>query len=116
MVAPVDLSKSPIPEVLAALSTDPHKGLDAKAAGDRLAKYGPNALEEKRTSAWLLFLRFFWGPIPWMIEAAAVMAAIVHDWGDFSIILALLIFNALLGFLRSTRRRTPFRRSKTRWR
>lgn len=98
MVAPVDLSKSPIPEVLAALSTDPHKGLDAKAAGDRLAKYGPNALEEKRTSAWLLFLRFFWGPIPWMIEAAAVMAAIVHDWGDFSIILALLIFNALLGF------------------
>ncbi len=98
MASPVDLSKSPIPEVLAALSTDPHKGLDAKAAGDRLAKYGPNALEEKKTSAWVLFLRFFWGPIPWMIEAAAVMAAIVHDWGDFTIILALLIFNAVLGF------------------
>lgn len=94
----LDLSKSPIPEILAALSTDPHKGLDAKAASDRLAKYGPNALEEKKTSEWVLFFRFFWGPIPWMIEAAALMAAIVHDWGDFSIILALLVFNAVLGF------------------
>ena len=36
MDAPVDLSKSPIPEVLAALTTDPHKGLDAKEA----VKYG----------------------------------------------------------------------------
>ncbi|MGJ0507305.1 MAG: plasma-membrane proton-efflux P-type ATPase [Methylocystis sp.] len=99
MDAPVDLSKSPIPEVLAALATDPHKGLDAKEAAVRLGRYGPNALEEKKTSAWVLFFRFFWGPIPWMIEAAALMAAVVRDWGDFTIILALLLFNAALGFL-----------------
>jgi len=93
-----DLTKSPIAEVMASLATDPHKGLETKVAKERLAKYGPNALEEKKTSEWVVFLRFFWGPIPWMIEAAAIMAAIVHDWGDFTIILALLLFNAGLGF------------------
>ncbi len=98
MNAAVDLTKSPVAEVLASLATDPRNGLDANVAKDRLTKYGPNALEEKKTSEWVVFLRFFWGPIPWMIEAAAVMAAIVHDWGDFIIILALLLFNAGLGF------------------
>ena len=33
-----------------------------------------------------------------MIEAAALMALLVQDWGDFSIIMGLLIFNAVLGF------------------
>src|SRR5438034_7503491 len=33
-----------------------------------------------------------------MIEAAALMALIVRDWGDFTIITALLLFNAVLGF------------------
>jgi H+-transporting ATPase len=33
-----------------------------------------------------------------MIEAAALMALIVRDWGDFTIITSLLLFNALLGF------------------
>src|SRR5207244_13589885 len=34
----------------------------------------------------------------WMIEAAALMALIVGDWGDLTIITSLLLFNALLGF------------------
>ena len=33
-----------------------------------------------------------------MIEAAALMALVVGDWGDFTIITSLLLFNALLGF------------------
>ena len=41
---------------------------------------------------------FFWAPIPWMIEAAALMALIVGDFGDLAIILVLLFFNAGLGF------------------
>lgn len=93
-----DLSKAPLPDVFAALASDPGKGLSAAEAEARLAKYGANALEEKKTSELAILLRFFWGPIPWMIEAAALMAAVVRDWGDFTIILALLLFNAALGF------------------
>ena len=33
-----------------------------------------------------------------MIEAAALVALVVKDWGDFTIITSLLLFNALLGF------------------
>jgi len=45
-----------------------------------------------------MFGKFFWGPMPWMIEAAAVMSLLVKDWVDFFIILVLLLFNAVLGF------------------
>lgn len=93
-----DLSKAPVTAVLTALGTDATRGLSPQEAEKRLAQWGPNALEEKKESQLALFLCYFWGPIPWMIEAAALMALIVRDWGDFTIILALLIFNAALGF------------------
>ncbi len=33
-----------------------------------------------------------------MIEAAAVMSAVIMHWSDFGIIIALLMFNAIVGF------------------
>jgi H+-transporting ATPase len=93
-----DLSKVPVPDALKRLGVDPKVGLAAAEAQKRLAQYGPNALEEKKKSQIAVFLGFFWGPIPWMIEAAALMALLVKDWGDFSIITLLLLFNAGLGF------------------
>ena len=73
-------------------------GLDSGEAKQRLQQYGPNALTEKKKSEWAVFLGYFWGPIPGMIEAAAIMALLVKDYGDFTIITALLVFNAVLGF------------------
>jgi H+-transporting ATPase len=55
-------------------------------------------LEEKQTHPILKFLRYFWGPIPWMIEVAALLSAAVKNWGDFTIIMFLLGFNAAIGF------------------
>ncbi len=91
-------ASSTVVEILAKLETDPKTGLNAAQLQERLKKYGPNALAEEKKSALSAFLAYFWGPIPWMIEAAALMALIVRDWGDFTIITALLLFNALLGF------------------
>ncbi len=91
-------ASSTVVEILAKLETDPKTGLNAAQLQERLKKYGPNALPEEKKSALSVFLPYFWGPIPWMIEAAALMALIVRDWGDFTIITALLLFNALLGF------------------
>src|ERR1043166_2841382 len=92
-------SASPtIAEILSKLGTDPKTGLDPSHVQERLSKYGPNALPEEKKGALSAFLAYFWGPIPWMIEAAALMALIVRDWGDFTIITSLLLFNALLGF------------------
>jgi len=96
-----DLAESASPGVagsLTKLGTDPKTGLNSVELQERLSKYGPNALPEDKKSAFSGLLAYFWGPIPWMIEAAALMALIVGDWGDLTIITSLLLFNALLGF------------------
>lgn len=43
------------------------------------------------------FITYFWGPIPWMIEAAALLSAAVHQWADLTIILTMLLINAAVG-------------------
>ncbi|MCX7868545.1 MAG: plasma-membrane proton-efflux P-type ATPase, partial [Terrimicrobiaceae bacterium] len=85
-------------ELLGELRTDPAKGLTAAEAASRLSQYGPNELEEKKDSPLKRLLGYFWGPLPWMVEAPAVMALIIRDWVDFAIIMFMLVFNALLGF------------------
>ncbi|GAB2888526.1 plasma-membrane proton-efflux P-type ATPase [Microbulbifer echini] len=93
----VDLQKADFPSVYQALNTSP-QGLSQAEAESRLQRYGPNSIQEKEQSALLKFLRFFWGPIPWMIEAAALLSALIGHWPDFAIIMALLLYNAIAGF------------------
>lgn len=73
-------------------------GLTSSEVKKRLDKYGPNSIVEKKVNPLLKLLSFFWGPIPWMIEVAAVLSAIVGHWADFVIIIVLLLFNAAIGF------------------
>lgn len=75
-----------------------NKGLDSGEASKRLAKYGPNSLQVKEESRWKKLLTYFWGPIPWMIELAAIISLARADWLDFSVIIALLLYNAAVGF------------------
>ena len=73
-------------------------GLTSAEAQKRLQQYGPNSIEEKQESTLLQLLRFFWGPIPWMIEVAAALSMVLRHWDDLTIILVLLVFNAAVGF------------------
>jgi magnesium-transporting ATPase (P-type) len=68
------------------LDSSPDAGLPDQEATRRLAQYGPNALQETRVNPVLKFLGYFWGPIPWMIEVAAVLSAVVRHWTDLVII------------------------------
>jgi len=76
----------------------PQEGLSQAEAQARLAEYGYNELAEVKANPYLKFLSYFWGPIPWMIEVAAVLSALVRHWADFGIILMLLVVNAIVGF------------------
>jgi H+-transporting ATPase len=73
-------------------------GLTRKEAEKRLERYGSNEITEKRIHPVLKFLSYFWGPIPWMIEIAATLSALVGHWSELGIILVLLFVNAAVGF------------------
>src|SRR5664280_2873052 len=92
-----DLKSLPLPELQAKLGSSPD-GLSQVEAQKRLAQYGPNEIEEKKTNPFLKFLTYFWGPIPWMIEAAVILSAVARHWPDFGIILLLLLANAVVAF------------------
>src|ERR1700735_5771872 len=95
-VATDNLKSLPLCEVEKKLEASPD-GLTQAEAQKRLAQYGPNEIEEKKTSELLKFLSYFWGPIPWMIEAAVILSAIARHWPDFAIILLPLGGNAVVG-------------------
>ncbi len=80
-----------------AQSQDIH-GLTSEDAAKRLAQYGPNALAEEKTNVLARLLAYFWGPIPWMIETAAVLSAAAGRWEDFGVIVFMLLINAGVGF------------------
>ena len=92
-----ELKTLPLTEVEKKLSSSPD-GLSDAEAKKRLTQYGPNKIEEKKTNAFLKFLSYFWGPIPWMIEAAVILSGVVRHWLDFFIILFLLFSNAVVAF------------------
>ncbi len=92
-----DLKSLPMAEVEKQLGASPD-GLSQAEAQKRLTQYGPNEIEEKKTNPFLKFLTYFWGPIPWMIEAAVILSAVARHWPDFAIILLLLLANAVVGF------------------
>jgi H+-transporting ATPase len=93
----VDWRTLPLPEVQARLASSP-EGLGDAEAGARLGRLGYNEIPEKRVNPLLKLLTYFWGPIPWMIEAAAVLSLVVRHWADFYIIVVLLLANAGVGF------------------
>ncbi len=84
-------------DLLVKLGASPD-GLTQAEATKRLVQYGPNEIQEKKTNEILKFLSYFWGPIPWMIEAAIILSAVARHWPDFGIILLLLMANAVVGF------------------
>ncbi|HTO79510.1 MAG TPA: plasma-membrane proton-efflux P-type ATPase [Methylocystis sp.] len=81
-----------------AASSDASAGLTDEEAARRLVQYGENALTERRVGALERLAGFFWGPIPWMIEAAALLSGLVQHWADLAIILTMLFVNAGVGF------------------
>ncbi len=86
-------------EVLAALQTGP-EGLSEGEAAVRLAQWGPNALPEGgRRPAWKRFLAQFNNALIWFMLAGAAAAGALGHFVDTGVILAVVLVNAIVGFL-----------------
>ena len=89
----------PEPELLSALGSSAD-GLTSAESTARLARFGPNVLrEEARVGTLRLLLRQFTSPIVVMLLAAAALSGFLGDAVDAIIILAIVAFSGLLGFV-----------------
>ena len=98
MPKPTDYEHLSIEEVLQKLKSDPAHGLASSEASRRQQQYGLNEIPEKEETLLKRLARRFWGPIPWMIETAAFLSAVVQKWEDFTIIIILLLVNVVIDF------------------
>ena len=90
-------------EIINQLDTNIESGLSQKEAINRLKTYGRNEFTQKEETTFERILRRLWGPIPWMIEIAALLSALVQKWEDFIIIMVLLITNVVIDFLQEAK-------------
>ncbi|WJW76354.1 plasma-membrane proton-efflux P-type ATPase [Thiohalobacter sp. IOR34] len=98
-----DYQHQDVSQTLQALETDPEHGLSTVEVRQRLERYGYNEIQEQEEPLWHRIFRRFWGPIPWMIEIAALLSAAVQKWEDFTIIFIMLLVNGLLDFFQEHR-------------
>jgi H+-transporting ATPase len=78
-------------------------GLSTLEAQERLARIGPNFVPEQKVHTLLVLARKFWAPVPWMLEATVALELVLGKFLEAAVIVALLIFNALLSFFQETR-------------
>ena len=96
-------------EVLQELNVDQKTGLTNDEAGQRLLKYGPNKLpEKKKTPLFLVFLQQFNDPMIFILLAAALLSVAISiyntihsgeafDFADPVIIMGVCVLNAIIG-------------------
>lgn len=90
-------------EIIKELRTDPG-GLSFAEVADRLKKYGANKLlETKPDNLVMIFLRQFQSPLIYILIVAALIIFIIGEMSDGLIILAVLLFNAVVGSVQEGR-------------
>ena len=88
-------------------------GLDSDEASRRLSEYGPNALpEEGRISKLRIIIHQFANPLIYILIAAAVVTAILHDYIDTGVIIGVLTINAIIGFIQEFKAESSVRALK----
>jgi magnesium-transporting ATPase (P-type) len=90
----------PVGELIEKVGTDQDAGLRAEEVSARLNKYGPNRLPTAgKRSPLMRFLMQINNVLIYVLLAAAVGKLLLGEWLDASVILGVVIINALLGFI-----------------
>ena len=91
-------------KVASELTVDPARGLPVDEAQSRLAAHGPNRLAEKPPRpAWRKFVDQFRTVLIGILVVAAGLAFLIGDVKDMTVILIVVVFNAVLGFYQEQR-------------
>ncbi len=81
-------------------NTNHQTGLTNAEVLARRKQYGENRLPaEKTTSAWTILLNQFKSPLVYIILVAALVSLIAKEFGDFAIIMAVVVIDVILGYV-----------------
>lgn len=94
-----DFEKLSSEDVIKILNVNPENGLNEEEVKERLKIYGYNEIPEKKESALKKFGKKFWGLTAWMLEITMALEVIIAHYLEAYVIAALLVVNALIGFL-----------------
>ena len=86
-------------DAAALIATDPGRGLTDQEAEFRRLRFGPNEVAEKARHPIREFLKKFWGLTAWMLESIIILSWVLRKFGDVAVVGALLVLNAIIGFL-----------------
>ena len=89
-------------------------GLTKSEAEARASEFGYNEVVEGKKSPLQDLLRFFWGPMPWLLESTVVLSFVIQDNFEAIVILVLMGINAIIGSLhtRTSRKAIELLKSK----
>jgi P-type Ca2+ transporter type 2C len=89
----------PVADIAVALEGDAERGLDDTEAANRLRRVGPNAVDRAQRPRYLeIAARQVWDPLVALLIAATVVSAVVGETVEASVIAAIVVLNAILGF------------------
>ena len=87
-----------IEDALREQGVDAATGLSQAEAESRQKKYGSNAFTaEQKEPGWRAFLHQYQDPMQIVLLVAGVVSAVIQQWGTALLLVALTVFNALLG-------------------
>ncbi len=99
-----DHHELPVHEVVLLLETDAEDGLSPAEAAARLERLGPNTLPHIRRHGPLVrFLLQFHHPLLYILLVSAAVTALLGKPVDASVILGVVVINALIGFIQESR-------------
>ena len=89
---------------VAAILTSPTDGLSAQEAARRLEQFGQNRIEEQKgRSRASIFIAQFRGFLTYVLVAAALISAFLGDWIEAVAILAIVVLNAIMGYVQESK-------------
>ena len=103
-VCEADAHAQSVGRLVTVLRTHLNSGLSDEEAGARLARYGPNELQERaRPTFWRLLLDQFNNFLVIILLASAIISLILGEYLDASAIMAIVVLNAVLGVVQESK-------------